>query len=93
MSGSNLNIARIKSYLDKNYRDVIDVSDVKDNDKDSSKFYSRAVAAIALTMKAGIEKDMASSCITDGFKDSGIDAIYNDEVQKKLILVQAKWRN
>ncbi len=30
--------------------------------------------------------------VTDGYHDMGIDAIYLDEIQKKLFVVQSKWR-
>lgn len=43
-------------------------------------------------MQCGIDFDSAAKTITDGYHDIGIDAVYNDAVQKKLILVQSKWR-
>src|SRR5699024_2765860 len=36
--------------------------------------------------------DVAAQSITDGYHDLGIDAVYNDPSQKKLIIVQSKWR-
>lgn len=35
---------------------------------------------------------LSGSCVTDGYHDMGIDAVYNDSTQKKLVLVQSKWR-
>ena len=57
-----------------------------------NKFYTRALAAMAVVVKCGIDYEMAAKSITDGYHDMGIDAIYNDTVQKKLVLVQSKWR-
>ena len=47
---------------------------------------------MAVVAKCGIDYDMAAKSVTDGYHDIGIDAIYNDTVQKKLVLVQSKWR-
>ena len=43
-------------------------------------------------MTSGLEVSQASSQVTDGYHDMGIDAIYLDETQKKLFVVQSKWR-
>lgn len=43
-------------------------------------------------MTSGLEVTQASVQVTDGYHDMGIDAIYLDETQKKLFLVQSKWR-
>lgn len=43
-------------------------------------------------MMAGIDVPQASIHITDGYHDMGIDAIYLDESQKKLFVIQSKWR-
>ena len=43
-------------------------------------------------MKCGLDYEVASQCITDGYHDMGIDAIYNDTAQKILFLIQSKWR-
>lgn len=43
-------------------------------------------------MRCGIDYDSAAKTITDGYHDMGIDAVYNDVSQRKLILVQSKWR-
>ena len=43
-------------------------------------------------MTSGLEVSQASTQVTDGYHDMGIDAIYLDETQKKLFVVQSKWR-
>lgn len=88
----NPRILRIKSKLDELYGGKIDLSDVRHINPDSSEFYTRAIAAQAIVMFCGIEEDVAAACITDGYHDIGIDAVYSDTAQKKLILVQSKWR-
>lgn len=89
----NLKITRIQAKLDAFFQNKIDISDVKSQQNPPSEFYSRAIAALALIMKCGIEEDVAGKSVTDGYHDMGIDAIYTDTYQKKLFLVQSKWRS
>ena len=88
----NLNLIRVKSKLHELFNEKIDVSDVQNSDEVENKFYTRALAAIAVVMSCGVDYGLASQSVTDDYHDMGIDAIYNDTVQKKLILVQSKWR-
>lgn len=74
------------------FRGKIDLSDVKNPDEIENKFYTRALAAMAVVMSCGVDYGLAAQSVTDDYHDMGIDAIYNDTVQKKLILVQSKWR-
>ena len=89
---TNLNLMRVQTKLDESFRNMIDLSDVKNPEEQINKFYTRALAAIAIVVRCGIDYDLAAKSITDGYHDMGIDAIYNDSVQKKLVLVQSKWR-
>lgn len=86
----SLNIKRISKKLHEMYNGKIDLSDVKDN---MSYFETRALAATALMIKCGLDELSAANNITDGYHDIGLDAIYLDETQKTLFLVQSKWRN
>lgn len=45
---------------------------------------------MALVIRCGIDNDIAAQSIIDRYHDMGIDAVYNDTTQKKLILVQSK---
>lgn len=89
---SNLNLIRVQAKLDDLFRGRIDLSDVKNPDEIENKFYTRALAAMAVVMSCGVDYGLAAQSVTDDYHDMGIDAIYNDTVQKKLILVQSKWR-
>ena len=90
---STLKIGHIKTYLEKNLRSKIDLTDIQSRPKaDQDKnFLSRALAAYSLMVTAAASIDDAASSITDGFDDNGIDAIYFDTVSKNLWLVQSKW--
>lgn len=89
---SNLKMVRIQAKIDELFKELVDLSDVKNPDKKVNKFYSRSLAALSIVMQCGVEYDIAAQSITDGYHDLGIDAVYNDTAQKKLILVQSKWR-
>lgn len=88
----NLKILRIQAKLDELFENKIDLSDSTNPDEKTNKYYTRAIAALALVVRCGIDYDIAAHSVTDGYHDMGIDAVYNDTTQKKLILVQSKWR-
>ena len=87
---ANISMMRIGKKLNELYSGLIDMSD--DSDPTGKHFETRALAALALMMKCGLDTVVSSSHITDGFHDMGIDAVYLDEAQKQLFLVQSKWR-
>lgn len=88
----NLKVLRVQTKLDELFNGKIDLSDAKNEEEKENKFYTRAIAALAIVMRCGVEYDIAAQSVTDGYHDMGIDAIYNDTTQKKIILVQSKWR-
>lgn len=88
----NLKMIRVQSKLDELFANKIDLTDAINDEERKNKYYTRAIAALAIVMRCGIDCDSAAKTITDGYHDMGIDAIYNDVAQKKLILVQSKWR-
>ena len=88
----NLKIIRIQPKLDELFENKIDLTDALSDEDRANKFYTRSIAALAIIMSCGIDYESAAQTITDGYHDMGIDAVYNDTTQKKLILVQSKWR-
>lgn len=89
---SEINMIRIASKLDELFKSKIDLSDYTKSNIEST-FYSRALASLAIIMECGVDDSIACKSITDGYHDIGIDAIYCDDIQKKLVLVQSKWRS
>lgn len=87
----NINILRIETKLGELFSEKIDLSDYTGTDNKMA-FNTRAIAALALAMKCGLNYDQAAKNITDGYHDLGIDALYLDNTQKKLFVVQSKWR-
>ncbi len=88
-------VTQTKVLLDKLYNGKIDMSDYSKKSEEERKnaFYSRALAAFYLYIKAHITVEQSIKSITDGFDDNGIDAIYYDESQSTLYLVQSKLLN
>lgn len=89
---SNLKLLRVQAKVDELFKDKIDLSDTTNPDEKENKLYTRSLAALAVVMQCEIDYDIAVQSVTDGYHDMGIDAVYNDTTQKKLILVQSKWR-
>lgn len=81
---------RVQARIQEMFQGKVDMADFP-NDTNKH-FETRALAAFALIMKSGLEVTQASVQVTDGYHDMGIDAIFLDETQKKLFLVQSKWR-
>lgn len=88
----NLKMIRVQSKLDELFVNKIDLSDASNDEDRENKYYTRSIAALAIIMRCGIDHESAAQTVTDGYHDMGIDAVYNDTTQKKLILVQSKWR-
>lgn len=82
---------RVQVRIQEMFQGKIDMADFP-NDTNRH-FETRALAAFALIMTSGLEVSQASVHVTDGHHDMGIDAIYLDEIQKKLFIVQSKWRS
>ncbi len=87
---NNINMRRVQVRIQELFQGKIDMTDFP-NDTNRH-FETRALAALALIMTSGLEVSRASVQVTDGYHDMGIDAIYLDEIQKKLFVVQSKWR-
>lgn len=87
----SINIIRARTKLKELFENKIDMDDFP-NDT-GYHFETRAIAALSLMMTTGLDVEQSAIHITDGFHDMGIDAIYLDNTQKELFLVQSKWRN
>lgn len=53
---------------------------------------SKSLAAFAVCKLADIDELTAAGTVIDDFDDNGVDAIYYDRLQHRLILVQSKFR-
>ncbi|PHV63899.1 AIPR family protein [Cyanobacterium aponinum] len=92
---SIIHLNQIKSYLKKNFTNLIDLSDY-DNKSETDRenvFLSRSLAAFSLVILNNLSYEDAGKSITDGNKDNGIDAIYFDKKTRTLFVIQSKWNN
>ena len=88
-----LQLVRIKKKLEENLVNLIEMSDYdtkKQQDKEKA-CLSRSYTAYSLVSLASAKEEEASQAIVDGFDDNGIDAIYYEEKESILWLVQGKW--
>lgn len=89
---SAIHINQIRKRLETLFQSTIDMSDQKAGTKPyEDMFLSRSLAAYAIHHLASCEPQDASGSVIDGTNDNGIDAIYFDETETKLYVVQAKW--
>lgn len=90
---SIVHLRQINAHLESNYREFIDLSDAlgRQEDKIQQVFRTRALAAYALKSLAEISFDTSAQCVTDGYGDNGLDAVYFSRVDRVLYLVQSKW--
>jgi hypothetical protein len=89
---SQLTISRITHVLETQFKDLIDISDVRGSAENrQTNFLTRGLAALCIKSFAGVEPAVAADAVTDGFGDGGLDAICFDQNTDTLLFVQSKW--
>lgn len=89
---SIIQVNQIRVHITKLFDGKIDMTDIKCSGEEYNNFFlSRALAAYTIFYLANTSSDLAGASVTDGGDDNGIDAIYYDEREKRLYLVQSKW--
>lgn len=89
---SIIHVNQILKKLENLFWGKIDMSDLRgDANQNENFFRSRALAAYAIHYLAQADADAAAASVVDGSNDNGIDAIYHDEVEKLLYVVQSKF--
>ncbi|WP_420961542.1 AIPR family protein [Brucella sp. IR073] len=56
-------------------------------------FLSRAYVALYFLDKLSLSPEEAANCITDGYEDDGIDAVFVDKTNSRLYFAQSKWHS
>jgi hypothetical protein len=94
MTMSMFHVGIIKNYLLNEFDNLIDISDYDNKSVQEREvaFLTRALAAFSIKMLCDISSEEAGKCVTDGYGDNGIDALYYNQKEKVLYLVQTKWR-
>jgi hypothetical protein len=89
---SSLKVTQIRTKLLQLFEQHLDLSDIGAHEPDREvKILSRCVAALAVMLRSGCSAKDAASAVWDGSGDNGIDAVYFDQSESVLLLVQSKW--
>jgi len=89
---SVINVNQIKARITTTFSSVLDMSDVRESGESYENFFlTRGLSAFAIQNLAQSSPQLASESVTDSHDDNGLDAIYYDEREKTLYLVQSKW--
>jgi hypothetical protein len=90
---SKLHLRHLKNRFEETYSDLIDMTDVIDKSLEdkSKRFLTRAFAAYSIQCLGAVEKKSAAESVVDGYDDNGLDALFYDEKNKILWIVQSKW--
>lgn len=92
---SEIHIRQIRGTLEKEFAELIDLSDCagRQEDERASAFLTRALAAFALVAVSGTDPDQAAASVVDGGQDNGIDAVFHSPAERILYVIQSKWRH
>lgn len=90
---SIIHVNQIKNQIMKVFDSLVDLSDLGAHRPDMREafFLTRGLAAYAIHYLSGAPPADAASAVTDAGGDNGVDAVYFDEPNKRLYLVQSKW--
>lgn len=92
---SIIHVNHIKSAILGRFENLIDLSDVASQAPEHNMNFllTRSLAAFTIAELAGINDQIAASCVVDGGGDNGIDAIYYEAAEKICWVLQSKWIN
>lgn len=90
---SIIHVNQIKHHVTRLFNGLIDLSDIPNAPAQQREDFllTRGLAAYAVHFLSGVSVETAAHAVTDGSNDNGIDAIYFDESNRRLYLVQTKW--
>ncbi|WP_084557314.1 AIPR family protein [Hamadaea tsunoensis] len=88
-------VGTIANALLKDYANLIDTSDVLNQNDDEKRraLLTRCLAALVIKDRVGCDEKVAANSITDGGQDFGIDAVGIVPGVPRLWLVQTKWND
>jgi hypothetical protein len=89
---SALKVSQIKARLLTLFQPHLDLTDIGQNDRDREpKILSRCLAALAVYRATGCTPREAAAAVWDGTDDDGLDAVYFDASESRVLFVQSKW--
>lgn len=86
----NIQVNRVAGKLKELFDGRIDLSDAKEENKEKT-FLSRSLALYGIMMNTDCTVEEIQNSLTDGYHDNGIDAVFCDDNQRTMYLVQSKW--
>ncbi len=87
---SVIHLNQIRNHITELLSGKLDMSDVGGKMSEDL-FLTRALAAYAVHFLSQVDPNIVGASVTDGGNDNGLDAIYYDEGERRLYLVQSKW--
>ncbi|SHI66337.1 AIPR protein [Aureimonas altamirensis DSM 21988] len=89
---SSLKVRQTESKLLGLFEQHLDLHDIGPNDPERRvKILSRCLAAFAVFNETGCSEQEAASAVWDGGDDNGLDAVFHEAADKRIIVVQSKW--
>lgn len=88
---SVLHVGHVQAAIEKRFKTLIDLSDIKDPNKRQDAFLTRGLAAFVVAELGGADDPVSASSVLDEYGDNGIDALYYDPAELVCYLVQSKW--
>lgn len=91
---SSLKVNQIRGKLLSMFEQYLDLSDISKADSErDNKVLSRCLAALAIYLKTGCTEKEAAESVWDGADDNGLDAVFFDASDTRVVFVQSKWIN
>lgn len=92
---NKIRLRQVERALLREYEMLLDLNDVASASEEQRDkvLRSRALAAEAIRISARVTYADAAASVTDGSGDNGIDALYVNERNSKIFLVQSKWHS
>lgn len=91
---STLKVNQIRSKLLSMFEPHLNLTDLGANDSErENKVLSRCLAALAIYLQTGCGEKEAAEAVWDGGDDNGIDAVYFDPSDRRIVIVQSKFIN
>lgn len=89
---SSLKVKQTESKLLDLFQEHLDLHDIGADDPERrAKILSRCLAAFAVFMESGCSEVEAARSVWDGSDDNGLDAVFHDVADQRIIVVQSKW--
>jgi hypothetical protein len=88
----SLRVKQITNKLLTLFEPHLDLTDIGQSDSQrQQKILSRCLAAYGIVMRTGCSPEDAAHSVWDGSDDNGLDAVFYDASEKRVVIAQSKW--